>query len=145
MAQNDLLNLLVALRDQLRSEIDGTGNYNYDVSDSQVVLGFKTPDQAPIDPFICIASATEDLENIALDSNAQHSIVIEIYGYVHNQSSEIAMEDVLKLLSDILNAIQADMEIGDRLSDLSVATEVGSDDDLRLGVCVVTLSGRYWT
>ena len=146
VTQNALKNIVVAVRDQLRTNIVGGTGYNYDLSHKQVQIGDYNPENIGKFPFVCVASARETMDNEGLGPQYVCSFELEILGYVQTGSEDEATDSALleaaNLLSDIESAVLVDDTLGiRRVGGLSMDGTIGNYD--RFAVCVLVLRGTY--
>ena len=135
-----LRTMVEALRDQLRTNINGTTGYNNRLKDEQVVRGYVSAQKANIFPTVCIVSASEeDLPADIPQSKFERLVGIELLGYVKTKDDRF--DEAMKLQSDIRKAIEADSTIGDRLYGLEASFGVGSED--LYGVVYVRITAKY--
>lgn len=143
MSQNTLYGIVVALRDQLQAQISGSGDYNYNLRANQIELGFYFPDEADADPYVCIADAAENYQSSTIDDGFKVPIEITLFGYAKSKATDRSFQEILKLLSDVENALLADTTIGSRVQGLEFATEVGATNEFKIGVFSVTITASY--
>ena len=143
-----LYSIVTALRSQIQDKVDGTANYYYNLRDKQVLSEFVLMTEARVFPLVCIASATEDLVPITINtvggsgvSTFVPSWEMELFGYVKADSSEVALPECLKLLSDVENAILEDDSLSSGVTGLTLRSSTGNYE--RFGVFHLVLSGGY--
>lgn len=149
-----LHNVVTNLRSQLLQYCTGQGDYYYDLRDEQVKTEFLLHTEVKSQfPVVCVAGASEDLIPETLNTpqtiggNPVSVAVylpqfeIDLFGYVKSDSSEKAMPECLKLLSDVENAILTDDTLGSSVAGLTLRSSTGNYD--RFGVFHLNLSGTY--
>jgi len=146
--QNKLYTIVTNLKDQIQTRCTGIGDYNYDLSNEQVKTEFVPLNDSNTNwPLVCISSATEDLIPHTIStigsSNSQYvpEWEIEMFGYVKADSTDGALPECLKLLSDVQNAILADDSLDSSVNGLYLRSSTGNYD--RFGVFHMILQGSY--
>jgi len=127
MSANRLKGIVDALLSQLR-EIDGTGNYNYTLWDSDVILAWRDFNQPPNKdryPFISVFEAEIGPSSWMDIRTEEYPFEIRGYGFVRVRDNDPEiLEAAFKLASDIEEAIFSDPQFGDRIYELSDFFEV---------------------
>lgn len=106
------------------ASINGTGSYNYDITDpGRIMVGFRSFTKVPEPPYVIVYSAGTPTEHGApLGMYApRHSIGIVACAPVSSDDPETEVYAVLNLLADIRRALEADRELGSTCHDLIIA------------------------
>jgi len=115
---NKLNSIVTKIQSQLLV-INGSGIYNNTVTESNIKLGYHTPNNLEVYPAICIAGATCN-SHFADQITSNQDIEVSLIAY-HKGEFDL-FTNALKLLSDMENAIMSDETIGGFVYELSYAS-----------------------
>lgn len=130
-----LTSIVQQLQTQLKL-IDGGSNYNLNINDEYVELGFLPFDQAEAFPSIYIASITTGASSHSDQVTMNVPVEIEVFGYVEKERDTLL--EVLKLAQDIEKATYSDKSLNDNVWDMSIGTMEQSAMNSR-GICYTVL------
>jgi len=117
--------------------IDGTTNYNYTMADADVHSEFLLITETHNFPTICVGGVMQSGSVMFVRDGFEVPTEIEIFGYVKDEDTPIT--DALELLSDMRVALMADEELNDKITGMTISSEVGAMDGY--GVISMKITG----
>ena len=138
--KNRLKSLLEAIQTRLRTIAVGT-YFNNTLASGQVEIGYKSIDECNKFPHIYIASVTEGPSIPVRRTQFENRLECEIFGYV--KSTREALEEALKLQSDMEQSLCADESFGSKATRLSIRSEVAAMKEHGVVHMIVYLDSQY--
>lgn len=117
--------------------IDGTTNYNNTIAAADVHSEFLLITETHNFPTICIGGITQGESIMFVRDGFELPIEVEIFGYIKDEDTPIT--EALELLSDMRIALMADEELNDKITGMTLSSEVGAMDGY--GVVSLKVSG----
>lgn len=144
MAANMEKTLIEAVRDQLRDNINGRGDYNFKLNHDQIVDRYVDVGKVSKFPFLCITSYEGDDDSIDMSGNFEEKFSVAIYGYIQLKDDKNSpLLEVSELLSDIKNAILADTDLGTTIKAYGLGFKKGLTNQDRIGICTLVVTGKF--
>jgi len=137
---NDLKNIVLQIQTQLKN-INGGTDYNNNVPDDYIQIGYKTYEEADGYPFISIASIGTGASRQTDQVTYETPVACELFCYV--QAGSQVLETVMDLLSDVEKALYADGTLGGRVWGMSLTMEAVAMGDYGVGVVTVRATMQY--
>jgi len=140
---NELKTIAETLRDLLRSQIDGTSDYNFRLNEDQIVCNSVPMPQMDKFPYIFLAKWVESVDQSVLAAEYLVNIEITLLGVV--KDADDAMGEVAKLQSDIDAAIRTDPFLTKDGSELVYGTSFTSTciSEEEFGFCEGKFTAKY--
>ncbi|MBW1709930.1 MAG: hypothetical protein JRJ73_08630 [Deltaproteobacteria bacterium] len=135
---NRLKAIVEAVISQIR-RIDGGENYNFALSVERVISGYAGHDQTDQYPCVCVIGASLDGSSFADQESRNVPFTVELLGYV--QEEQDALNEALKLASDIETAVFMDETLGELVWGLSTRLEVSALNESSLGGVLMEIKG----
>lgn len=126
--------------------IDGSSNYNFNISSGQVEQRFKFPEECNVShsrPVICIGEQRTGPAERKRRGEFEIPYSLEVWGYTKDSSDPLG--ECNKLLSDVRVALAGAEFLNDLVRHFSFETSMGADGDLGIINLKITATAFYDT
>ncbi|MFO7889250.1 MAG: hypothetical protein R6V04_02810 [bacterium] len=123
--------------------INGSGNYNFNIQDSQIYEKFKMPSEVAPDrgrPILCMGEQRIATSEGVRRGEFEYPYSLEVWGYAKHSSD--TWSELNKLISDVRIALAGAEHLNDLVTEFGFQVSSGIDTATGVGVMLFLLKGN---